>query len=363
MKRVLRAMNVAIVGPIFSAGGISQVINVVTGTEEFNKAVKQLYKIHTSEFKDKNRLSEAITLMKALVRFISILLLKEVDIVHIHSSCYVSFYRKTLFLILSKILRKKVIFHLHSGTFYDFFYRARGINRIFINCVFSNSNRLVVLCDDWKSKLEEDYLLNNVEVISNPSSITSRFNSCPSIKEDGEVKILFMGFLMKSKGIFDLIDVAESLKELNTKFVVCGKGEEERKFLKEVSSRSLDNRIDFLGWVSGERKIETYEDADILFLPSYREGIPMVILEAISFGIPIVSTNISGILDVVDDGREGFLLQPGDIQGFAQRLEDLIRNAELRSELAKNSLERSKEFGRQRIARKWIDLYEELSAS
>jgi glycosyltransferase involved in cell wall biosynthesis len=355
-------MKVSVIGPITSAGGISRVISAVTESPTFQRGVERLNRIHTCEYKDKGPLGEMWALFTGLCHHLAVLATGETDIVHIHSSGYISFYRKLLFFFPAWAWRKRVIFHLHSSHFDDFFLSGGRVRRGLIRWVLRRCDRVVVLCRDWQRKLAQAYQIQNLEVIANPAcSVADGGGREASTRAGGsELTVLFMGFLIRSKGIFDLLETAARCRDSGLRFVVCGKGEEEKAFLREVADRALAESIDFQGWLAGQERLTAYREADVLFLPSYKEGMPMVILEAIGFGLPVVSTRIAGIPDVIRDGREGFLLEPGDVDGFAARLKQLASAPDLRVRMGRNAQVRAAAFDRETIAERWLELYRSL---
>ncbi len=98
-------------------------------------------------------------------------------------------------------------------------------------------------------------------------------------------------------------------------------------------------RVEFVGWLSEQEKIELLHSVDIFVLPSYHEGLPYAIIEAMASGLPIVASSVGGIPDVIRNGENGFLIEPGDIQGLVYYLETLIKDSNLRESIGvKNHL-------------------------
>ena len=93
----------------------------------------------------------------------------------------------------------------------------------------------------------------------------------------------------------------------------------------------------YLGWVSGAEKIDVFNIADIFVLPSYNEGLPISILEAMSYGLPILSTTVGGIPEIVENGVNGFLVEPGDKNALLEFLEVLVLNKTKRLEMGEKS--------------------------
>ena len=108
-------------------------------------------------------------------------------------------------------------------------------------------------------------------------------------------------------------------------------------------------------------KYKYYKQADIYVLPSYAEGLPMSILEAASYGLPIVATRVGGIPEIIDDGVNGFLIDPGDKGALTDRLLRLIENPELRSQMGRAAYQKVKEkFDVDTVVKQLDSLYQEF---
>lgn len=255
------------------------------------------------------------------------------DIVHIHGASRNSFYRKSLFVLVSKLFSKKVIYHHHGGEFMIFFHQeSNWLSRKWIGWIFKKSDLILTLSENWKANLLSIDKTLKIKVLPNPVSIPL----LSSGKKKSPVTIIFMGRLVSAKGIDDLIDAALTLlsKSLSFELVFYGEGEEER-FRQRCREKNLDGHVMFKGWIDGKEKEIAYIDGDIFVLPSYNEGLPMGILEAMSYGLPVVATRVGGIPDAVKEGVNGFLITPGDVQALAACLEKLIVNPNLRREMGR----------------------------
>ena len=141
---------------------------------------------------------------------------------------------------------------------------------------------------------------------------------------------------------------------------MCGDGEVE-EVRERVNSLKLEHRIDHIGWIEAEQKIKFYNNSCINVLPSYHEGLPMSILETMSYGIPNVTTNVASIPEVVFDGKNGYLIEPGDVTALAEKLKDLILNDEKRSVFSYNAHELiSNEFSLETHLEKLKEMYKKL---
>jgi len=129
-----------------------------------------------------------------------------------------------------------------------------------------------------------------------------------------------------------------------------------------INERGLKDYIKLLGWVEHENKTVLLENSDIFILPSYQEDLPMAILEAMSYGLPILSTNVAGIPSLVEHGYNGYLVEPGDIDDCVDKLTELINDSRLRQKFGENSLQIIKRRFEKSIVEKQIqEVYDSLS--
>jgi glycosyltransferase involved in cell wall biosynthesis len=152
------------------------------------------------------------------------------------------------------------------------------------------------------------------------------------------VSTLFVGWLTAAKGIFDLLDVAESLRDTRPRitFQVLGSGmsaEETAAVAAEVDRRGLRTLVSLRGVLIGEEKRRAFAEADVLFLPTHWDAFPVVVLEAMAAGLPVVSTRVGGVPRLVEDGQGGLLGQVGDARSLAAGLERLALAPDVRLQM------------------------------
>ena len=151
-----------------------------------------------------------------------------------------------------------------------------------------------------------------------------------------------MGRLEKRKGIYDIIEAAKYIKNPDVIINLYGDGNPE-EFQKLVMDNNLQEKVQIKGWISGDKKNEIFQASDVLILPSYSEGLPMSILEAMAVGLPIISTPVGGIPEAVEDGVNGFLIQPGDYKALAEKIDILANDKQLREQMGQNGYKIAKE--------------------
>ena len=241
---------------------------------------------------------------------------REIKIVHIHTASYNSFYRSAIFVLLSKLLGRKVILHIHGGGFKDFY----KTNPRLIRKILEIADCLIVLSGSWKNFFESITKKPLIRVVPNPVILPS--NEDLGRREHSPLlRLLFLGLLDQQKGIYDLLQVlADHKEEFEGRILlnVGGNGD-----VDTVKKMRLEQLVAFHGWVSGDKKKELLLNSDVFVLPSYAEGLPMAILEAMAYELAIISTTVGAIPEVVNENN-GFLITPGDRQMFADLLVSLV---------------------------------------
>jgi len=171
------------------------------------------------------------------------------------------------------------------------------------------------------------------------------------------IVILYAGLLVPRKGIDIAIKTINNLKDLGIKLILVGDGPNRRDYEKQVERFGLQNKVIFTGW---RRDVESfYKSADIFFLPSRGEGLAGVIMEAMSCGLPVVSSGIPCTTDLVKDGKTGFLCDIEDVGCYAEKLGRLIKDKILREQFGKVGLRKIKEFKWGNVIERYKELYGE----
>ena len=153
-----------------------------------------------------------------------------------------------------------------------------------------------------------------------------------SVCRQDKVRVVFMGWIDRKKGVFDLCEAVLRLKRqgLALSVLICGEGEHFTELESWIKANGLCADVALLGWVFGEEKSDVLASSDILILPSYSEGMPNAVLEAMSYGLPVVASRVGGIPELVKDGESGLLVDPGDVDALTMAIERLSVDTALR---------------------------------
>ncbi|MEH7512318.1 glycosyltransferase family 4 protein [Gottfriedia acidiceleris] len=309
---------------------------------------------------NKNKIIKNIQFLNSTILFLVYLFMFKPEIVHIHSSSDSSFYRKSIFVILSKLCKRKILFHIHSGRFIDFYNSSNKYKRNFIKRILESSNVVLALTELWKEKLLKEFNCN-IKVLPNYIDLLQFDGKDTSIKKNKIKQIVFMGKVSESKGIYDVIEVIKitKLKKIKCKFKIAGNGtpNDLKKFNDAIIKNRLEDYIEYVGWVSSEDKIKLLSSSDIFILPSHFEAFGIVFLEAMYFGLPIISTNVGGIPEVVINNQNGFLVSSKSPEDLFNSLMTLLENKQLYNNMSKNNMLRAKKFDRNKIIKLLIGYY------
>lgn len=278
-------------------------------------------------------LSAQFVFAAALLRFAAAAAQGDVDLLHIHLSVRGSSYRKAVLAKLARAMGVPYVVHLHGTDFKEFWTATPRLLRAELSQMLAGCERIIVLGEFWADVMRDiDRNLGpKIRILPNATAAVSK--RAEPDRTDGVVRIAFLGQLGQRKGSADLLQALARLQELpRWKAVIAGDGAvaQTRRLVAELG---LTDRVSVPGWISTEQRTALLEASDMLVLPSYAENLPMVILEAFAQGVPVISTPVGAIPEVLKPERNGLLVSPGDISGLAASIARLIQQPELRSSL------------------------------
>lgn len=306
-------------------GGITSVIKAHESGEQWKRFHCHWVQTH----RDGGSFRKILYLIGAILDFG--LRLPFYDIIHLHISQPTTIRRKSVFLNLAKLFRKKIIIHFHAFNV-DGTVKGPYANKYI--SFFSKADRIIVLSDWWKNELINAGVSENL--------INVLYNPCPEIIPYSESRkniILYAGTINQRKGYADLIRAFANIHSLFPDWIleIAGNGEIEqgKKLCKELGI--VDN-VRFLGWLDNKKKDSAFNRASIFCLPSYAEGFPMAVLDAWAYRLPVITTPVGGIPDIALDGINMLLFNPGDITLLTEQLAKLITDKDLRISISKQSM-------------------------
>jgi glycosyltransferase involved in cell wall biosynthesis len=337
-------------------GGISSVVDVYRESGLFNRwRIAYIGTVASGSHAYKLRCFAA-----ALRTYLKLLLADRISLVHAHTASRASFWRKSVFMLIARAAGIPVILHLHGGDF-ELFYRSEcgSWRQRYIRYVLRSVNRVIVLSQQWRARIEAIEPAAQTVTIGNPVATAS---IVPAIAERQPADILYLGRFSERKGVFDLLKACAIVRSKHPAIRIrCG-GEGEVAGVEALARElGLAESLHMLGWVSGAAKDRELMQATIYVLPSYAEGLPMGVLEAMAAGTPTVATSVGGIPDLIENGVSGFLIEPGDIDALADRIDLLLADADLRERFAGAARAKvASDYSTQRVLAQIEALYKRL---
>jgi glycosyltransferase involved in cell wall biosynthesis len=304
--------------------------------------------------------------MSHVLSFPLVLLRKRSDIVHINTASYWSFWENAFYLLVSRAFSRKTILHIHGGGFKEFYQDSNCFSKFLIRKTLGLSHEVIVLSPSWGKFLEGLLAKDRIAVIENFVDL-SQFHTYVRKYDASKrpITVLFVGgTAAKEKGLYDIINaiplVLEQYRDILFVFVACSSISELRIF-SEKEPMASHTRL--LGYLHGDEKLQIFFESDIFILPSYGEGLPITILEAMATGLPVIATSVGAIPEVIEDGKNGFLIEVGDYMDLAKKILTLARDIKLRQEIGKNNLKKiERQYNKDLIVSKLSAEYDELSA-
>ncbi len=309
-------------------------------------------------------LSSPFHLADSLARLIWLLARRRASVVHINVSEKGSFLRKAAVQVVAGLFSCPTVVHLHGASFVEYF-ESGAFPRAISRWLFDRCGRAVVLGDSWR-----DHLVQSVG--TDPRKVRVLYNAVPDIgadlpprrppSPDADLSLLVLANLSERKGIGTLLRACQRLKERGQRFhVTIGGGGDIEGYRHMAASLGLAAECRFLGWVSREDAHAHITTHDILLLPSTHEGLPMVILEALSARLPVITTPVGSIPEVLTDGETARIIPVNDPAALADAIAGLAADPALYTALAEQGRRLFlKRFGIDAYATSLLAVYQEL---
>lgn len=360
MSHTAGKLKIVMVGPHPDArGGISR---VVRGWQRAKLAeqVDMTYIVTLNDVDPGfrwNKITDALRAWLQVFRTVG----RDVDLVHIHMSHGASLVRKFPIFLWARLRGIPTVVHIHTGRLRKLY--EEGVLRWGLRILLGQCTAVVVLSGEWHRYLKEKAIGTPIHIVRNgmfpPKSDLSFVKDNPR-----RVDVVVMGRLGERKGSYILVPAFASLASdfPEAHLTMAGDGDVE-PIRALAKSLGMAERITIPGWLEEDAGERIFRTCDIYVLPAYFEGMPVSILEAMAYGKPIVSTPVGGIPELVEDGRNGYLVPPGDSAALAARLRTLLADPSLRQRMGGESLLMLGErFNIHRIVEQLVVLYQEILA-
>lgn len=272
----------------------------------------------------------------AFVRVFALLARGRVALLHVHVASGASFWRKAVFIACARLFRCPVLFHLHGGQFQEFIDCRLGRRRRRLALALIGTSRAAfALSAASAAWLRERAGVRQVEVFPNPVA------ACATPPRRRGRDVLFLGRLERSKGVVELVHsfAAASTALPGARLVLAGEGDQAA--LAALAARlGIADRLVLPGWVDAPARAALLASAAVLVLPSYNEQMPMVLLEAMACGTPVIATKVGAIPEMLDNGKCGILLAEKDTEQLTASILCIMHDNILADTLSARALER-----------------------
>lgn len=342
-------MRVLMVGPDRSVhGGISGVVN-----NYYDAGLdKKIDLCYIGTMVEGSKIRKMIQAVMAYFRFLW--KVTGYEIVHVNMASDTSYLRKSFFIKTAKAFHKKIVIHQHGGDFEGFYNRQLGDKgRNKVKKVLSMGDAFLVLAPHFQDFFGRIIDRNKITVLPNAIQMSP---SKP--KEYGQHRLLFLGRICRDKGIEELLWTMPFLKEKfpDIKLYLGGIFEDSEL---QKKTEEISDLVEWIGWVSGKEKEKYLEKCDVFVLPSYFEGQPVSILEAMSYSCAIVASRVGGIPQMIEDGETGILVEPKNAEALRQGLEKALADDMLCERIGKAARKKvAEEFSMEKNIEQLMGIYE-----
>jgi glycosyltransferase involved in cell wall biosynthesis len=339
----MKQRTILVLGPgLPLTGGITTVIH-----DQFYSSLAQSNRLVLFDTRKRTRLRRTllegvVAQLILLTAFLVKLLTLRPDLVHIHVGGDTDIFRKGWDVLLARICRRRVLLHIHGGDFDRFFTpdNQRSLKRI--QRIFRQCNGVIALSDFWRSLYVRIVDSENIHVVNNCvdlelyRSLDRRAARRALNLPPNAPVVLHLGSQGKRKGTFDLLRAIPQVLDAAQETVVILVGPDEDVHPGAIfegqslaDELGISHAVRFLGTRTGQQKLDCLGAADLFVLPSYNENFPISILEAMASGLPVISTNVGGIPEILSDAFPEDLIEAGDSVALSERIKEYVSKPKL----------------------------------
>ena len=334
--------------------------------DNFEKsAIKDLYQIRGFDT-DYPRCLKKLRPMTVLylpimyLHYLWVLITYRPDVVHIHTPAFNAFYKHAIFVKMARERKIPIAFHIHAGKFKEFYDNLKESRKRDIRDKLRQANLLVVLSNYWMEFFTDLYPAEKIRVVENGIPV-DKFSPASQPAQSKGVNFIYVGRLLGQKGIDELLEAAHEVFKIypDSHLTIVG-GEKAARFKRKSDELEISNNVSFTGEVVGNNLIELYQNADIFVLPSHAEGMPLVLLEAMSVGLACIATDVGAIPEMLH-ASGGIIIPPKDVDALTNAMLELANNPDKVYSMGKENrkiIER--DFSFDVVAMKMQKIYDEL---
>jgi glycosyltransferase involved in cell wall biosynthesis len=341
------------------SGGIATLQNLMLKHSPANIRIR-----HIASHDEGSSIFRITVFIKAIATLIWTLLSQRIDLVHVHISDGGSIVRKTFIALIAYLFRKPVIMHANGSVFHLNYTKLPPLGQQLLRRILQRCAVFLPVTSYWRDYYTTALGLTaqKVLVLPNPAELPDRI---PDRYHSHPIKFAFCGRLGKRKGAFDCIQAFANLPpELRQRAELIMAGDGEIEQAQQLAARlHVSDQVKTLGWISREQCDRLLREADVFILPTNNEGLPLALIEAMCYGLPVITTPSSGISDVVTSNKNGLLVMPGEVQQICDAMQLLIQDETLRLSLGKAARETAESLDIRSFWGRLGDIYATVLAS
>jgi len=311
-----------------------------------------------------------IEAIKDCWRFTKAVFINKPQVAHISTAVGLSFVKHSFCILIARLFGCKVLLHPHCSLSV-LYYEQPNWWKIYFRQIILLTNGVIVLSKEWLDLLKiiperKVYYLPNALNTKTYESIAEGHLS--EAQNQKSCNILYLGYLGKSKGSFELLTAALDVRSqgLDMDFDLVGGAlvaDELEQLHSMVNTSKLGKFIRIHPLTLGEEKLSFLRNADIFIYPSHFEGMPMAVLEAMACALPIIATKVGGLVDLIQDGINGILVEPSKPDQLINALVKLATAPQLRATIGKSAYQTVREkYDVEQHVRQLVNIYRQVNA-
>src|SRR6188768_993526 len=315
---------------------------------------------HVATMHEGSKFGRAFLYARAVRELRRVLASIDPCIVHIHFASRGSALRKMILADMVTRAGRPLVLHAHGGYFDQFHRKLPAFLRRTVDGILQRANVLIALSPRWR-----DFYVNECEV--SPSHVAVLPNpvrwtpDIPNRAGRTTVQFVFLGRMSQKKGAYDLVNAFAAMPEAaraRARLTLAGDGDLEA--LRKLAE-PFGERVRVLSWIDSSERERLLAESDVFVLPSYNEGVPMALLEAMAAGLPAIVTPVGGIPDVLRHGVEGLMVEPARVADLSAAMTRMVTHDGERNASGRRAHDRARSFDVHAYARSLAEIYQRIA--
>lgn len=268
--------------------------------------------------------------------------------------------------MLAKKFKLQCVYTAHGFSF------CKGNNKL-KNMIFKAIEKryakytdVLITMNDADFRIAQNFKAKKVYKISGIGFNAKKYQNETMTKSDArkmlglkdEFVILTVAEFIKRKNYDTMLKTIAELKGEKIKFLICGTGRDKDLIESQIKQLGIEDKVELLGYRKDINNIMTA--SDIFFLPSHQEGLTLSIIEAMTFGLPIITSNVRGNQDLVENGKNGFVREQNDFVAFASAIKNIMADKETLASMSKASKKNAKQYDITNVQKELKEIYKEM---